>query len=506
MIWSELVRLAILGGNRSTLPDELKLQLEAQGIHTDTSFPEMMLESVALYNQVRKAAFPLKTFQGTLPSPIPETEGTACSPRSANHLQIILRGRFAPALEEFISILQQKNKKIPAESLPDLFNASLTEKKLWELLRPVIGTRGEWLLTQIPEWAPLVEVADIKNWEKGSIKEKAAILHFLRKNNPKQSIDLLTPIWSNLASTDKSSLLKSFHINPGKSDEAFLEQLLDDKIKKVRLEAAQILAKIPGSTLIDRLFTALLELVHVTDNSIEFEIPESLPESTLRDGIYPIPLKGMKGGMKAAWLRQIISKIPPERWTELLDKPEDECLQFFVNSQWADHLIPALTESALNFKNDGWLITLMEHFHQTGNSYGISVNLLKEIIKHLPAKAIHYLIDTFQETAPRLIENKSLFFLVITESRFAWTDKFTINLLQNFKNWMRNTSDNFLSIDHYRAIFETGAYSMNPRLIEKFKMGWPTRNKIWYYWEDTIDKLTRTLAFRKEMIDELRRG
>lgn len=115
MIWSELVRMALLGGERSNLQPELKQKFEAYGIHTDAPFPDMMLESAALFNQIRKAAFPLETYQGILPPPIPETEGTACSSLSTAHLRAILNGRYGPALSEFIFHLSQ-NQKNPGRS------------------------------------------------------------------------------------------------------------------------------------------------------------------------------------------------------------------------------------------------------------------------------------------------------------------------------------------------------------------------------------------------------
>jgi hypothetical protein len=504
MIWSELVRLALLGGERSQLPPELKQKLETYGIHTDASFPEILLESSALFNQVRKAAFPLKVYPGNLPSPISETEGKPCSSSSSTHLQVILSGRYASALSEFIFHLRQNNKKIPPETLPDLFNASLNDKLLWELLQPVIGQKGEWLLKQIPEWKPLVEELDLSKWETGSLEERLKLLKVLRKTDPLKAIALLNQDWPSTSTNDKYAFLNILEPQISSSDEFFLEARLDDKQKKIRLEAARLLANISGSALIDRLFTELLNFIRPNEKSIEFEIPENLPETTLRDGIYPMPLKGIKGGMKAAWLRQTVSKVPPSKWAELLDKEAEGCLPYFIQSNWADHLIPSLAEASLLHKEESWKIALLCHLHEFGNRYEVPGNVLKNIIQSLSEEAFKTITSTFIQTASRIIEDKSTFFLLLTESRYTWPDKMTITLIQNFKDWMRTTSDNFLSIGHYREIFEAGAYVINPYLLEKLKIGWPVQSTIWYYWEDTIDKCIRTVAFRKEMIKELR--
>lgn len=504
MIWSELVRMALLGGERSNLQPELKQKFEAYGIHTDAPFPDMMLESAALFNQIRKAAFPLETYQGILPPPIPETEGTACSSLSTAHLRAILNGRYGPALSEFIFHLSQNQKKIPAEALPDLFNASLQDQTLWELLRPVIGKRGEWLLQQWPDWRSLAAPVDHSKWPMGSKEERLTFLSNLRKSDPAQALNLLKNEWNNLPAADKLSLLKTLEENISQKEEAFLEEKLDEGLKNVRLEAARLLACISTSALIDRLFVTLLDFIVVTDHSLTFEIPENLPESTLRDGIFPIPMKGMKGGLKAAWLRQIVGRIPPERWSDLLDKDAESCLPFFANSSWNDHLIPAIAEAILLHKDENWRHALMAYFLEHGNKFEVPVNTLKKIIQDLPPDAAAALAEDFLEKLPRIVENKSLFYLLITEHPYAWTDQVSITLVQNFKDWMRGARDNFHVVDHYREIFEAAAYAIAPQLSEKFKIGWPMQAGVWYYWEDAIDKFIRILSFRKEMIRALR--
>ena len=502
MIWSELLNLALLGGERSQIPPALKTKLEEEGIRTDADFAAVLLESVALYNQVRKAAFLLPTYKGQLPKAIVEEKGLVCSPRSIDHLKSILKGRYAPALTEFIAHLRENKKKLPTVYLPDLFTVSLKDKKLWTLLHRVIGQKGEWLLQQIPAWRVLVDKVDDSKWNTGTQEERLAVLQYWRKQDSPKAIEALEATWGKETLPDKYLFLKKIGLNISQKDEPFLEARLGDKQKKIRMEAALLLSKIGTSNLIDRLFMNLLKHIHVNDNVIEFELPEELPDMT-RDGIYPIPKKGIAGGMKAAWLRQIMSKIPPQKWEELLEKEGDECLNLFAKSKWADQILPALAEACTWHENETWQLAILSHLHQNGNRFDVPVLSLKKIIHELSADAFMELSETLLQTAPRVIKDKSVFLLLLTESQHPWTDKLTLQLIGNFQIWMRNVKDDFLGIAHYRQLLESAAYTANPLLLDKLKLDWPVKSTIWYYWEDTVDKFVRTLAFRREMHREL---
>jgi hypothetical protein len=504
MIWSELVRLALLGGERSTLSPELRKKLESYGIQTDNAFPEVLLESAALVNQIRKAAFKLEPFEGQLPDTLTAAQGQACSARSTAHLYAILAGRYAPALTEFLQHLEENKKAIPQETLPDLLNASLEEAELWHLIQPVLGKQGEWLLKQWPAWQPLLGIRTIGEWQKTTLQDRIGYLKFLRQENPQKAIEVLGTHWNALKADEKFKFLKILEVNLSDTDEVFLEHLLSERSKKIRMEAARLLAGIDKSQLIERLFLTLLDIVHISENTINFELPETLPETTLRDGIMPVPRKETGGGLKAAWLYQMVSKIPPRRWSELLDKDASECLPFFLKNRWSDQLLPALTEAALLHRDPDWMNTVLEHLMIQGNNDMLSVSLIKKVIGQLPAENISALANYGTEVLPRIIDNKSLFFLLLTNNKNAWTDRVSIWVLQNFKEWMRTQSKGYFNLDHYREIITAGAYAINPQLGEKFKIGWPASTTIWYYWEDAIDKMIRTLAFRKDMIKNLR--
>ena len=57
MHWNELVKLALLGTDRSSLSPAMKAELQGYGIDTDKEITEVILESAALYAPLQKAGY-----------------------------------------------------------------------------------------------------------------------------------------------------------------------------------------------------------------------------------------------------------------------------------------------------------------------------------------------------------------------------------------------------------------------------------------------------------------
>jgi len=153
--WDELVKLALLGTDRSTLSPAMKAELQGYGIDTEKEITEVVLESAALYAPLQKAGFQPKQWGGEAISPSPEEEIASCSILSANHLGLILDGRYPFALTEFVERMADYNKCLPFELLPELLDKCVKEEELWHILKPIIGQRGNWLIQLNPAWQKL---------------------------------------------------------------------------------------------------------------------------------------------------------------------------------------------------------------------------------------------------------------------------------------------------------------------------------------------------------------
>lgn len=155
MIWYALVKTALIGTDRSTLAAEILSQLQQQGIDTNADAAHILLESAALYSQLRKAGFVLQNFNGQLPEAALVSAEIFCNQISIQHLNSILEGPYKKVLPEFIFVAVQAKKILPPEFLPDFFQLCLRNRTLWNTALPIIGNHGRWLLQQNSAWKRL---------------------------------------------------------------------------------------------------------------------------------------------------------------------------------------------------------------------------------------------------------------------------------------------------------------------------------------------------------------
>ena len=110
MLWNELVKLALLGTQRSSLTSAMVTELQSYGIDTHKEITEVILESAALVSALQKAGFQPEVWKKPLLAISPKETLINCSKKSANHLTLILMGRYLPALGEFLKTMKDYNK------------------------------------------------------------------------------------------------------------------------------------------------------------------------------------------------------------------------------------------------------------------------------------------------------------------------------------------------------------------------------------------------------------
>jgi hypothetical protein len=153
--WQDLVKVSLLGAERAELSPAAVDFLTSLGISLPAESPEDLLEAAAVLTQFRKAGKPLTPFGEKLPDPAPPEAAPLCGERSTVHLQLILEGRYAPAMPEFLELLKKNGQILPPVCLPEIFEKSLSDEEFWLEIQPLIGARGQWLLRQNPDWQSL---------------------------------------------------------------------------------------------------------------------------------------------------------------------------------------------------------------------------------------------------------------------------------------------------------------------------------------------------------------
>jgi hypothetical protein len=153
----ELIKTALMGTDRSTPSVFLLEKAKTLGIKSDEA-TEIVLEVAGITALMEKSGLLLNDFDKVMPEAAAIETKHLCSPRSAAQLKEILGGKMDEAWGEFVYYAQKTDKIIPPEFLPQLIHYCRGNAQLWVALRPIIGERGLWLVTQHPDWQSLLSI------------------------------------------------------------------------------------------------------------------------------------------------------------------------------------------------------------------------------------------------------------------------------------------------------------------------------------------------------------
>jgi hypothetical protein len=153
----ELIKTALMGTDRGDPSVFLLKKAKILGVKSDEA-TEIVLEVAGIMALMEKSGLMLREYDKTLPAVAAAETKNLCSVRTAAQLKEILSGKMDEAWGEFVSYAEKTNKIIPPEFLPQLIHYCRGNAQLWVALRPIIGERGLWLVTQHPDWQSLLSI------------------------------------------------------------------------------------------------------------------------------------------------------------------------------------------------------------------------------------------------------------------------------------------------------------------------------------------------------------
>lgn len=503
-IWQELVKVALMGTERGRLSERTEQAFSKIGIDEDYPANRKLLEGAAVYHQFRKAALQLTDFEGELPQFAEGQTGLPCSPKSTHHLQLILQGRFRPALPEFVALLLENAKRLPPESLPALYDQSITDRRLWRQLEPAIGPAGKWLIAQNPEWEPLDTSADPEDWKTGRRLQRRKWLRRLHQEDPKEALAMLKAAWPTEDYQNKLAFLEVLAEDLRDEDASFLEECLDDRRKEVRQTAAALLSHLSGSELMDRLFRHAAGLLSLSEKgNLKVKFPESLDAALQRDGIEENPRQDYGAGRRAGYLLQMIARIPPHRWTEHFDTNAEGCLELFVRTDLKSGFVQVLTEAVLRHGGADWMEALFEYWSENDKEELWKNEPAKKLMRQFSDALFNRVAIRYLERRGPLVEEESPIGQLLMLRHHRWEDRLAVLVVQGFQNWMSDVSEYHWNTWHYKQLLKAVAYGCHSSLLDKFRKEWPVHSRIWPRWEDEVEQFLNVLLFRQEMCKEL---
>lgn len=505
MLWEELVKTALLGTDRSKLSKKTLQILAAHGIDTDEEDAKIILQAAAFYGQQRKVGFVLPTFKDDLLSAIEGIDKQICSYKSSRHLALILKGEYAAALAEFIEHLTLNKKQLPPESLPKLLNDYKNKAEFRATLLPVLGERGRWLIQQNPVWTAFLPFTNISAWETASKEQRLSLLQYLRQTQPEEALILLQSTWEEELVRDKVAFLKMLSTGISKSDEPFLENCLNDKRKSIRVEAAQLLAKIADSALVKRMYERVTTCFSYEKGLLKIELPEELDAAAQKDGISD-KLKRYSGGLKAKRLGQMLSKIPPTRWENFFGENAAVCLDIFMRSSWAMVILEALIEASVQFPNSVWIKAIVKYWIQEEDLEVWESPILKKFISVIPNDSFNEVIQPYLKYRSGLLNEESAVSRLLRAGEHEWSDEITILLIRSFQQWLNTTNEYYWNPTQYKQLLSVASYQCQPELYDKLSRDWNFSRRIARNFQSDVERFLRTLLFRKNMILELNKN
>jgi len=404
--WQALLAAALLGTGRQSpaepgLPPGLENLLEnaaPAGSSTQPGNPPGNGNTEARLWR-RAAALALYRQAGTLPRHITAQPVTTCPPDrqpcgSPALNQMLTRLLETPRLPLWIEVLQamaQAGLRLKETLLPHLLDEGARQPELGEALLPVLGERGRWLAAQNPAWEYACLPDPENSWQNGQLRIRQRLLHQQRQAGPAQARRMLSDVWSQEDAGTRVALLQTMEVNLSLEDESFLEQALDDRAQGVRRVAADLLARLPNSRLVQRMISRIQPLVRLKPGHwplrkarLEIDLPESCTPEMVRDGIAAVPPKHLHEGEKAFWLRQMLQLIPAGWWCQAWGKNPGELLDLAEANEWKDLLLESWITAACRNREVGWAQVLYRRYPQRNAiQLGLPPELRQALVRDL---------------------------------------------------------------------------------------------------------------------------
>jgi hypothetical protein len=360
--WERLVSTALLGTER--LGGE-------RGGDVDTAFDARDLEAALLGSA---AVVSLRRRAGWMPPVVDEPLPPAADPDprpvvgrvAAWHLRQILDER-VDLLGEWLLLAGPTGRRPPDEELPRLLAVAARVPSIREALAPLLGPRATWLAAAFPELAfGLGAARPAQDRDPAAAFEaetdpaaRIALIETVRATDPDRARTLAEAAWDDSTVDERVRLVEILASNPTQADEPLLERARTDRRQEVRVAAAQVLARISGSAFA-RLAEETARPLLATAGRLRPSLDVSLPAWDDRlDRLVVIrkPPQGM--GERAWWLRQLVERVDPARWTAWLDTEPKAIIERALRNENSRALIEALVTAASRFEDARWAAALL---------------------------------------------------------------------------------------------------------------------------------------------------
>jgi len=505
LFWKRLTSMAVLGTARAPIPElppGLSERLSQELERAMVAEPERrLLRLAAVVSPYVCAGVRAPVATEAVEDAAPDDALAACSARSARHLEAILFGQYADLLDEWSSAAARASIRAREELLVALLDhlSGLARGQSAEAVTQplaVLGARGRWLAAKNDVWGVVVAAAAPEEaWSTGSRQERLGALLQMRRSDAAAARELLAKGFAGEAPEDRESFIQALAAGLSIADEPFLENALDDRRKAVRLAAAELLYRLPESRLSERMAARVRDLFQATGQKLEVRLPEECDFAMARDGVDPKRYPHL--GDKARLLAQIVGAAPLGTWS---GEPT-QIVEALLHTDFADALSLGLSLAAARQENPAFCRVLL------GKIVDFPVERLDAHAEVFPELLGALSDEAYRSLGERVAAEHALspalpLFLLSSERPFdpPLSRRVLAALRLRARRGMPAIEWQLQS-----AFRGTLARRLHPSVHEEAQQDWPMDAEGWTYRDTTlVETLAATLAFRCEMLEELK--
>lgn len=379
----ELLKSILLGTDQYLPSDSEKYFPWAEKLKTEDKPEARVLKLAAAYFTYQEAGQKLERKE--IPLTLPQAEGKAAiSNQVAVHFKTALKDQDNLLLDFLIYQVNQARQVLRPDLVPDLLDRVRQQKKQRKPYLEACGEVGKWLCALREEWKHLLNETFVEgDWETGSWEQRYFFIQNLRNENPLEAREKIKAVIHSEKADKRVLLLEVLKENLSSADETFLLAFLNDKSKKVKETARDLLRRIPDSELAQLFLNYLKQVLQLPKRSLakmlanrELELaaqPE--PEKALFDlGLEKVSsVKGVDDHL--CWIAHSLTFTHPQGLASHLNISLDELLKLLLKIKPKKFLIPYLEEASLVFQIPEWAHYLV------ANHYPVSPKLLELLPK-----------------------------------------------------------------------------------------------------------------------------
>lgn len=398
-------------------------------------------------------------------------------------LSIESQSLFALWLQE----CNNKNQIVLPEYIPLLFDLALKYKQLQQLIIPIAGKRGEWLLPLNNTWK--FEPAGVNEdlWQTGTLDQRKNFIKELRQTDPTKARELLQQAWAQENANTKAELLKQLTLGISNEDVEWFEQLMSEKSQKVKEEALKLLKQIPTSYIVQQYWEILKQSLHIkkergllgigSKTVLEIALINNIDESIFKSGIEMIASEKNSSDNDFI-LYQLISAVPPSFFEQHFGLDKQVIIDVFLKSKSGKQFITAFGLAAAIFKEVDWLKAIIgvskDQFYPQAFELLSNEEIEKYAIPFLTKSEAYLTIESISKYY------KGEWSLILTREIFKYT--------------VRN------QYGYPRSFYNQNILSIPAAIIPEFDTFTPDEEYLKNMWNKTSEYLFQLLSLRTQTL------